>query len=202
MMRILDRVSEIIKSEADAIGNIRVEQSFENAILVLYNAGESDQKILTTGLGKAGFIARKTAATLSSIGFPSIYLHPAEAMHGDLGIIHKGDPLIVFSTSGKTREVLETIVLGRELGLGSVIGITSHPDSELRELSDVVIDMGIIEEPCPLELTPSASIAVMLAISDAIALTLLGITGFSREDYGMRHHGGYLGKISRVPKDS
>jgi arabinose-5-phosphate isomerase len=105
--------------------------------------------------------------------------------------------MIAFSTSGKSREVLEILELARHLGVSTIIGITSHPDSELRELSDLILDMGIIEEPCPLGLTPSASMAVMLAISDAIALSLLEQKGVTKEDWGLRHHGGYLGRAAR-----
>jgi arabinose-5-phosphate isomerase len=104
---------------------------------------------------------------------------------------------VAFSTSGKTREVIEMLELGRHLGLKTIIGVTSHPDSALRNLSDIVLDMGVVSEPCVLGLTPSASTAVMLAIGDAIALTLMEVKGFTRHDFGRRHHGGYLGRQSR-----
>jgi arabinose-5-phosphate isomerase len=148
-------------------------------------------------MGKAGHVARKFASTLCSTGTPASYVHPGEAGHGDLGLVGPEDCLVAFSTSGKTREVLEMLRLGRHLGLRTVIGVTSHPDSDLRVLSDIVIDMGPITEPCPHKLTPSASIAVMLAISDALALALMELKGFSREDFGLRHHGGYLGRAAR-----
>jgi arabinose-5-phosphate isomerase len=105
--------------------------------------------------------------------------------------------MIAFSTSGKSREVIEILEMSRHLGVTTIIGVTSHPDSELRDYSDLVLDMGTIAEPCPLGLTPSASMAVMLAISDAIALALMEQKGVTREDYGLRHHGGYLGKAAR-----
>ena len=153
-------------------------------------------------MGKAGLVARKFASILCSTGTPAAFIAPAEAAHGDLGLIAPGDCLVAFSTSGKTREVLEMIELGRHLKLGCVIGVTSHPDSGLRGLSDIVIDMGEIEEPCPLGLTPSASIAVMSAISDALALALMDLKGITKEDYGRRHHGGYLGKRARLERDA
>ncbi|MEM7264202.1 MAG: SIS domain-containing protein, partial [Planctomycetota bacterium] len=131
----------------------------------------------------------------------AIFVHPAEAAHGDLGLIERDDCIVALSTSGKTREVLEMIELGRHIGLSTVIGITSHPDSELRELSDVVVDMGPIEEPCPIGLTPSASIAAMLAITDAIALSLIERRGFTAHDFGLRHHGGYLGRKARTDNE-
>ena len=155
-------------------------------------------KVLTTGIGKAGHIARKFAATLCSTATPADFVHPAEAAHGDLGLAGNNDVMVAFSTSGKSREVLEMLELARHLGVASVIGVTSHPDSELRKLSDLVLDMGVIEEPCPLGLTPSASIAVMLAISDAIALSLMEVKGVTEEDWGLRHHGGYLGRRART----
>ena len=121
----------------------------------------------------------------------------AEAAHGDLGMLAPEDVMVAFSTSGKSREVLEMLELARHLGVAGVIGVTSHPDSELRELSDLVLNMGVIEEPCPIGMTPSASAAVMGAISDAIALALLEAKGITREDFGLRHHGGYLGRSAR-----
>ena len=134
-------------------------------------------KVLTTGIGKAGHIAHKFAATLCSTATPAIFLHAGEAAHGDLGIVEPEDVVIAFSTSGKSVEVLEVLELSRHLGVSHIIGITSHPDSKLRDLSDFVLDMGEIEEACPIGLTPSSSMAVMLAISDAIALALLQAKG-------------------------
>ena len=109
---------------------------------------------------------------------------------------------MAFSTSGKTREVLELIELSRHLTVATVIGITSHPETELRRLSDIVLDMGVIEEPCPLGLTPSASMAVMGAIGDALALVLMERKGITRHDYGLRHHGGYLGHKARLENEN
>ncbi|MES1261772.1 MAG: SIS domain-containing protein [Acidobacteriota bacterium] len=197
-MNIQDRVSAILRAEAEALNGIHVTPDFENAVLALRDC---TGKVLTSGMGKAGHVARKFASTLCSTGTPASYIHPGEAAHGDLGLVGPEDCIVVFSTSGKTREVLEMLRLGRHLGLRTVIGITSHPDSELRGLSDIVVDMGLIEEPCPHGLTPTASIVVMLAIGDALALTLMELKGFSRQDFGLRHHGGYLGKQARSTND-
>lgn len=194
-MDIQKRISDVLAAEAAAISAVRVTPEFEQAVRALH---ESTGKILTTGMGKAGHIAHKCASTLCSTGTPASYIHPGDAAHGDLGLIGPDDCMIAFSTSGKTREVLEVLELGRHIGLRTVIGITSHPDSDLRRLSDIVLDMGVITEPCPHGLTPSASIAVMLAISDAVALVLMELKGFSRHDYGLRHHGGYLGRAARL----
>jgi len=195
-MDIAARIREILHAEAEAIRSIAVDESFERAVAAMENC---PGKIITVGMGKAGFVARRFAATLASTATPAFYIHPSEAAHGDLGHIDTGDCLIAFSTSGKTREVLECIEMARHLNnQGKVIGITSHPDSGLRDLADIVLDMGVIEEPCPLGLTPSASIAAMSAIADALTLTLMERKGVTREDYGVRHHGGYLGRKARL----
>ena len=194
-MDIKERIESVLKAEANAINSIEVTEEFVKAVSVMQGC---TGKIITTGIGKAGHIANKFAATLCSTASQAQFLHPAEAAHGDLGAVSPGDILIAFSTSGKSREVVEILELSRHLGIETVIGITSHPDSELRKYSDVVIDMGEIEEACPLGLTPTSSMAVMLAISDALALALMEQNKVSREDYGLRHHGGYLGRAARL----
>jgi arabinose-5-phosphate isomerase len=193
-------MSRIIETEAAAVAAINVTDAFEAAVNILLAC---EGRVVTTGMGKAGYIAHKFAATLASTGTPAFFIHPAEAGHGDLGMLDKGDCIIAFSTSGKSLEVIEMLEIAHHLGVDSIIGITSHIDSPLRDLSEIVLDMGPdIEEPCPLNLTPSATIAVMLAISDAIALTLMELKNFTREDYGMRHHKGYLGSITRKKYDN
>lgn len=194
-MDIKGRIESVLKAEANAINSIEVTEEFVKTVSVMQGC---TGKIITTGIGKAGHIANKFAATLCSTASQAQFLHPAEAAHGDLGAVSPGDILIAFSTSGKSREVIEILELSRHLGIETVIGITSHPDSELRKYSDVVIDMGEIEEACPLGLTPTSSMAVMLAISDALALALMEQNKVSREDYGLRHHGGYLGRAARL----
>ncbi len=194
-VEIKERMRAVMTAEAEAIARIDIDDHFEQAVLALVAC---QGKVLTTGIGKAGHIARKFAATLCSTATPADFIHPAEAAHGDLGLVAQNDVLFAFSTSGKSREVLEILELARHLGVATIIGVTSHPDSELRKYSDLVLDMGEIEEPCPLGLTPSASLAVMLAISDAIALALMEVKGVTREDYGLRHHGGYLGRAARI----
>jgi arabinose-5-phosphate isomerase len=189
------RMQAVLKAEAEAIASVNITDEFVQTVKAMKACRG---KILTTGIGKAGHIAKKFAATLCSTATPADFIHPAEAAHGDIGLVGANDVLIAFSTSGKSREVIEILELARHLGVAIVVGVTSHPDSQLREYSDFVLDMGEIEEPCPLGLTPSASMAVMLAISDAIALALLEQKGVTREDYGLRHHGGYLGRAART----
>ena len=194
-MDIRKRISEIIDCQARAVAAINVTAEFEGAVHALRKCRG---KVITTGMGKAGFVARKFASTLCSTATPASFVHPSEAAHGDLGLIDERDSIVAFSTSGKTNEVIEMLQLSRHLGVQTIIGITSHPDSKLRGVSDIVLDMGVIEEPCRLGLTPTASVAVMLTISDAIALTLMDLKGVTRKDFGLRHHGGYLGRKTRI----
>ena len=194
-MQIERRVRAILDSEAEAIKAVSIDASYGKAVELIETCAG---KIITTGMGKAGFVAHKFAAILSSTATPAVFIHPAEAAHGDLGMLAPGDCIVAFSTSGKTREVLEFIQLSRRMDIGSVVGITSHTDSGLRELSDVTINMGVIKEPCPLGMTPTASMAVMSAIGDALALVLMEKKSVTREEYGMRHHGGYLGRQARI----
>ena len=194
-MQIERRVRTILDSEAEAIKAVSIDASYGKAVELIETCAG---KIITTGMGKAGFVAHKFAAILSSTATPAVFIHPAEAAHGDLGMLAPGDCIVAFSTSGKTREVLEFIQLSRRMNIGSVVGITSHTDSGLRDLSDVTINMGVIKEPCPLGMTPTASMAVMSAIGDALALVLMERKSVTREQYGMRHHGGYLGKKARI----
>lgn len=194
-MNVKERMAFIIEKEAEAINNINVTDDFEQALNLLLTC---PGKVITTGIGKAGYVANKFSATLSSTGTPAFFIHPAEAGHGDLGMVDPDDTIIAFSTSGKSIEVIEMLQNARHLGVSRVIGVTSHADSPLRGLSELILDMGSdIVEPCPLKVTPSASIAVMQAIGDALALTLMELKGFTTHDYGMRHHKGYLGSITR-----
>lgn len=194
MKAILDRAKEIIEAEAKALMNIPLGNSFEEAVDILLKC---KGKIITTGMGKAGNIAKKIAGTLCSTGSPASFLHPGEAAHGDLGLLAEGDVIIAFSTSGKTREVIEMLELAYHFGIDKIISITSHPDSTIRSLSNIVINMGEIKEPCLLGLTPTASTTVMLAIGDALSLVLMEKKQFTRKQYGLRHHGGYLGQKAR-----
>jgi len=176
------------------ISNIDVNDNFSCIVDEMKNGSG---KIITTGMGKAGIAMRKFASTLCSLGFSAAYLHPGEASHGDLGILRSGDILFVASTSGKTREVLETIDSARNLGVKVIIGITSHNDSLIRKKADYILDMGEIKEAGELGLAPTTSILVMLAITDVLALIASEEIGFTKENYGKYHHGGYLGSLAR-----
>lgn len=195
MTEIRERAKKILEAEAAAIQAVQLSSAFDEAVRAIEACRG---KVIVTGMGKAGFIAQRFAAVLCSTGTPAVFVHPGEAAHGDLGVIGEEDCLFAFSTSGKTREVVEMVEMSRHMGPHKVIAITSHPESELRLVSHLIIDMGLIAEPCPLGLTPTASIAVMSAIADALALIVMERRDFSREDYGLRHHGGYLGAKARL----
>jgi len=188
---------DIFELFGKTISNINPGVSFNEAIAELLNC---KGKIITSGMGKAGNAMLKFSSILCSLGFPSAYLHPGESAHGDLGLIGKDDILFLASTSGQTREILEIIDLSRNINVGSIIGITSHKDSPLREKVDIVIDMGPIQEAKvsdDFDLPPTTSILVMLAITDAIAILMARAKGVTKEDYSKYHHGGYLGKQAR-----
>jgi len=190
----IQKARQILLAEAKAIEEIPLDEHFSHAVSLLVAC---KGKIITTGMGKAGHIAQKTAGTLSSTGSPSVYIHPGESAHGDLGILCDGDIILAFSTSGKTREVLEMIDRAQHFCDVQAIAITSHTDAPLRRLCATVINMGIIVEPCSLGLTPTASTTVMAALGDALALCVMEEKNFTKADYGIRHHGGYLGMKAR-----
>lgn len=190
----IERFKKILQAEAHAITAIPLSDSTGHAVRAILRCRG---KVFTTGIGKAGYVAKKAASTLSTTGTPSVFLHPADAPHGDVGVVQSGDLLLAFSNSGQTREVIETVHFCRHLGVGSIISVTASKDSQLGTLSDVVLEIGKIEEPCPFKLTPTASTTAMAALVDALALTVMEERGFTKEDFAVRHHGGYLGKKSR-----
>lgn len=151
-------------------------------------------KVITTGLGKAGIAAQKAAATFSSLGIPAVYLDPATALHGDLGVVAEGDVMLAFSTSGKTREVLETLAYVPDV---PIIAVTSHVDAPIRKMATVVLDMGPIKEIDHLGLAPTASFIAMVVVGDLLATILSEGRGWTSEDFGRVHHSGYLGQEAR-----
>jgi len=185
--------TRFLSKTKDSVCMIMIPRQFPQAVSAILDS----DKIVTTGLGKAGHAARKAASSFCSLGFQSCYLSPSEASHGDVGIIAPGDCLLVFSTSGKTREVLETIDLAQKLGIHKVIVITSHIDSPIRKAADVILDMGDIVEAGYLGLAPTTSILVMLIIADMLALVCAEMSEITVEKFGLRHHGGYLGRKCR-----
>ena len=190
----LVRAREIINKQIAAMTNLPLGASFEQAVRVIL---ETRGKLITTGIGKAGYVAKKAASTFSTTGTPSLFLHPGDASHGDVGVLAPGDVLLALSNSGRTREVLETVHFCRKLGVDKVIGVTANSDSPLGQESCVVLELGHIEEPCPFGLTPTASTQAMLALTDTLALIVMEERGFTRAEFALRHHGGYLGEKAR-----
>ena len=190
----IQKAQQIIKSFANAINNIIIQEEFSKAIETI---NDCEGKIVTTGMGKAGIVMRKFSSTLCSLGIPSCYLHPGEASHGDLGILTSKDIFFVASTSGKTREVMEIMELARNVGVKTIIGITSHPDSPVRKQTNIVLDMGVIKEAGDLGLAPTTSIIVMLALTDCLAIIASEAKNLTKEEYGKYHHSGYLGQKAR-----
>jgi arabinose-5-phosphate isomerase len=182
----------VLQTEADAILSLvdRVDERFELAVRLLY---ECRGRVIVTGMGKSGLICRKIAATFSSTGTPALFLHPAEAIHGDLGAIQSDDVVLALSYSGETEELLRLVEAIRRLG-ARLIAITGCPTSTLAMTADVSLDCQVREEACPMNLAPTASTTAALAFGDALAMTLLVAKGFRQEDFANLHPGGKLGK--------
>jgi len=183
---------KVLETEAAAILALvpRVDHRFDRAIeLLLHCRG----RVIVTGMGKSGIICRKIAATLTSTGTPALFLHPAEAVHGDLGVIQGDDVVLALSNSGETAEILQLLETIRRLG-ARLIAITGGPESTLAQAADVALDCSVTEEACPLNLVPTASTTAALAIGDALAVTLGAEKGFKQEDFANLHPGGKLGK--------
>jgi arabinose-5-phosphate isomerase len=183
---------KVLRTEADAILSLvdRLDGGFTSAVQLLYECGG---RVILTGMGKSGIICRKIAATLSSTGTPAFFLHPAEAVHGDLGVIQANDVVVALSYSGETEELVGVLETIRRLG-ARLIAVTGDPRSTLGQAADVTIDCRVAEEACPLNLVPTASTTAALALGDALAMALLVRKGFREEDFASLHPGGKLGK--------
>ena len=183
---------QVIKVERDALSQLisRIDHNFKKACALIL---KSKGRVVVTGMGKPGFIAQKISATLSSTGTPSLFLHPAEALHGDLGRVMKNDVVIAFSSSGQTEEILKLLPVIQKIG-AKLIAVTGNVRSPLAQFSDVALDVSVKKEACPLNLAPTASTTVMLALGDALALTLSEKKGFKEADFAFYHPGGNIGK--------
>ncbi|MCU0231256.1 MAG: KpsF/GutQ family sugar-phosphate isomerase [Acidobacteria bacterium] len=187
----------VIEAEARALGALaaRLGPAFDDAVDAILAARG---RVVLTGMGKSGLVARKVAATLASTGTPALFLHPAEAIHGDLGMIVRGDVVIALSQSGETAEILSVVEAVRRLG-GTLLVMTGRSGSTLGREADLLLDTSVAEEGCPLGLAPMASTTAMLALGDALAAALMVAKGFSEEDFARLHPGGRLGrKLARV----
>src|ERR1017187_2111606 len=188
----LEAARRVLRIEAEALGELlrRLDQSFEQAVeLLLACKG----RVVVTGMGKSGLIGRKIAATFSSTGTPSVFLHPAEAVHGDLGMLMRDDVVLAVSYGGETVEIISLLDTIKRLGL-RMIALTGHPRSTIAMASDVVMDVSVKEEACSLNLAPTASTTAAMAMGDALAIALLDRRGFSTQDFAALHPGGRLGK--------
>lgn len=193
----LETARKVLEIEARALAELpqRLDQRFAKAVDTLYACRG---RVIVTGMGKSGLIGQKISATFSSTGTPSFFLHPAEALHGDLGSLVRNDVLVALSYSGETEEILRLLDTVKRLAV-PLIALTGTPASSLAQASDVVIDVGIHQEACPLGLAPTASTTVMLAMGDALAMALLEKRGFNQDDYAALHPAGGLGfKLRRV----
>lgn len=192
MSKILTSAKKVLAMEAEGILDLkkRLGPSFEEAVRLIL---DSPGRVITTGIGKSGIIARKIMATLNSTGTPSLFLHPVEALHGDLGMVGQGDVVLALSHSGKTEELLDLIPVLKSQG-AKVVAFTGGLNSPLAEASDVVVDCGVEREACPLGLAPTTSTTAALAMGDALAVVLIEKHRFNADDFRKRHPGGNLGQ--------
>ena len=196
----ISSIHELLQREAQAVLNIPVTDAYEKAVALIVEQVHCNKgKLVTSGMGKAGQIAMNIATTFCSTGIPSVFLHPSEAQHGDLGILQENDLLLLISNSGKTREIVELTELARRLNPSlKKIVITGNPDSPLAKAADICLPTGHPDEVCPLGMTPTTSTTVMTVIGDILVVETMKQTGFTIEEYSKRHHGGYLGERSRA----
>jgi arabinose-5-phosphate isomerase len=188
----LDTARRVLKIEAQAIEDVlaRLDVSFEKAVELLFGC---KGRVVVTGMGKSGLIGRKISATLSSTGTPSFFLHAAEALHGDLGMLARGDAMLAVSYGGETEEIVRLLEALKRLEM-PLVTLTGHTKSTLAEASDVVLDVSVREEACSMNLAPTASTTVAMAVGDALAVSLLEKRDFRPDDFAALHPGGRLGK--------
>ncbi len=188
----IDRAKRILEIEAEAVLDLRdkLNEDFNRSVdMILACKG----KVIVTGMGKSGLVSNKISSTLACSGTPAFFLHPAEAIHGDMGMIAKQDVVIAISNSGETEEVIRILPLIKRKGLKLIV-MTGNVNSTLAKNGDAVLNIGVKEEACPLGLVPTASTAATMAMGDALAVTVLEERGFSEDDFAVLHPGGALGK--------
>lgn len=191
-MKSLKIARKVLKIESEAIAHLtrRLNGDFDKAMSLLLKC---KGRVVITGMGKPGIIGRKISATLASTGTPSIFLHPAEAAHGDLGMVVRQDVLLAISNSGETDEMIRLLPLIKKIGT-PIVALTGNPKSSLAKHADAVLDVSVEKEACTLNLAPTASTTAMLAMGDALAVSLLEYRGFKAKDFAFYHPGGKLGK--------
>lgn len=198
-MTIQESMRSIIAAECAAVAAIPYTDGYDRAIdLIIERVHRRGGKLVTSGMGKAGQIAMNIATTFSSTGTPAVNLHPGEAQHGDLGVLQPNDVMLLISNSGKTVEIVQLVDLAKALYPNiPIIVITGKPDSILASRADAVLPTADAPEVCPLGMTPTTSTTMMTVIGDILVVNVMRLTGFTREQYALRHHGGYLGMKSR-----
>ncbi|KAB2808621.1 KpsF/GutQ family sugar-phosphate isomerase [Phaeocystidibacter luteus] len=196
---VTSRIQAIIEQEIQAIQNIPVDGIIEKAVAIIHEQVHlKGGKVVVSGMGKAGQIGVNIATTLSSTGTPSIFLHPAESQHGDLGMVQKNDVMFLISNSGKTREIIEMEHLVKEMYPDiKIIGLTGSMEGDLAKFSDVLLYTGGPKEVCPLGLAPTTSTTVMTVVGDILVVMMMEKINFTKEEYAKRHHSGYLGVKAR-----
>lgn len=189
---ILEKGKEVIRVELDAVEKLlpRIDNSFVDAVKLIY---QSSGRVIVAGIGKSGLIARKIVATLNSTGTAAIYMHPTDALHGDLGMVRKGDIAIIISKSGATEELNNLLTMYKRMGV-KIIGMLGITNSRAANQCDIILDTSVIAEACPHDLAPTSSTTVSLVLGDALAVAVLELRGFSANDFAMLHPGGSLGK--------
>lgn len=190
----LERAKEIVEIQSRAIANLPIDSSIEKCVKMFVAC---KGKVVFTGMGKAGLVARKIAATLSSTGTPAIFLHPGEASHGDLGMITNDDIIVAMSNSGKTYEVLLTLELCQKAFTCPIIGITSNPEADMAKFCSLILKIGEIKEVCPFGLAPTTSTTTMMVLGDVLSVLTMEEKKFTLFEYAQRHHGGYIGSLIR-----
>jgi arabinose-5-phosphate isomerase len=193
----MDYIKTLINHEINAIKAIPISKSQLDVIVEVIDitVNEEGSKVITSGVGKAGNLAHHIATIFCSIGVPAVFLHPLEAQHGDLGILQEDDILFVISNSGQTREIVELIELAEQLNHDLfIIALTGNKNSKIAKMCDSVIHTGNPQEICPLGLTPTSSITVMMVVVNILVYELINKTGLTRQSYGLFHHSGYLGE--------
>ncbi|MBO4965072.1 MAG: SIS domain-containing protein [Muribaculaceae bacterium] len=193
------RMRQILDDEARAVAAIPLTDGYIRAVeMIVEQVNHRGGKLITSGMGKAGQIAMNIATTFSSTGTPSVFLHPSEAQHGDLGIMQGNDLMLLLSNSGKTREIIELVDLARNLNPDvKIIVITGNGESPLAAAADVALLTGNAPEVCPLGLTPTTSTTMMTVMGDLLVVSTMEAINFTVEQYAKRHHGGYLGHVSK-----
>lgn len=192
IFRTIEKGKEVVRKEVHAISELedRINEDFARAVDLIANC---KGRIIISGMGKSGIIGRKIAATLTSTGTAAMFLHPAEGMHGDIGMVHKDDVVICISKSGDTHELFQIVPILKKIGV-PIISITGNRRSRLAERSDIILDASVKEEACPNNLAPTSSSTAALVMGDALAVALLERRNFKAEDFALLHPGGSLGK--------